>query len=139
MEILLVSASNNTEVGNDVGVRLSSSVVKATCSYSKLRDIFKALIKELKKAVNIQDTLPHALINKIFLKEHQKSFTPRSIRDYLKAKNQDFKIKSKDIKLKIKIQDHTHAKGTSKKFSSIQGSKIHDVTRSEAISAMTTP
>ncbi|GJT93501.1 hypothetical protein Tco_1082346 [Tanacetum coccineum] len=57
--------------GNDVGVHLSSSVVKATCSYSKLKDIFKASIKELKKAMNIQDILPHALINKIFLKEHQ--------------------------------------------------------------------
>ncbi|GKF58479.1 hypothetical protein Tco_0172016 [Tanacetum coccineum] len=90
MEILPVSASNNIEAstagnpvkeillnwiylitGNDVGAHLSSSVVKATCSYSKLKDIFKASIKELKKAMNIQDILSHALINKIFLKEHQ--------------------------------------------------------------------
>ncbi|GKA32481.1 hypothetical protein Tco_0718848 [Tanacetum coccineum] len=48
-------------------------------------------------------------------------------------------LKLKDIKSKIKIQDHKHAKGTSKEFPSIQGSKIQDVTRSVAISAMTTP
>ncbi|GJR64892.1 hypothetical protein Tco_0010957 [Tanacetum coccineum] len=58
----------------------------------------------------------------------KKSFTPRSIQDYLKAKDQDIKINSKDIK----IQDHKHAKGTTKEFPRIQGSKIHDVTRSEA-------
>ncbi|GJR47884.1 retrovirus-related pol polyprotein from transposon TNT 1-94 [Tanacetum coccineum] len=57
--------------GNDDGVHLSSSVVKATCSYSKLKDTFKTSIKELKKAMNIQDTLLHALINKILLKEHR--------------------------------------------------------------------
>ncbi|GKE30453.1 hypothetical protein Tco_1445837, partial [Tanacetum coccineum] len=56
---------------NDVGVHLSYSVVKATCSYSKLKDIFKASIKELKKAMNFKDTLLHALINEIFLKEHK--------------------------------------------------------------------
>ncbi|GKC45254.1 hypothetical protein Tco_1062976 [Tanacetum coccineum] len=71
MEILPVSASSSTAIGNDVGVCLSSSVIKATCSYSKLKDIYKASIKELKKPMNIQDTLLHALINKIFLKEHQ--------------------------------------------------------------------
>ncbi|GJT87446.1 hypothetical protein Tco_1069163 [Tanacetum coccineum] len=48
-------------------------------------------------------------------------------------------LKLKDIKSKIKIQDHKHAKGSSKEFPSIHGSKIQDVTRSEAISAMTTP
>ncbi|GJT96928.1 hypothetical protein Tco_1092446 [Tanacetum coccineum] len=48
-------------------------------------------------------------------------------------------LKLKDIKSKIKIQDDKHAKGTSKEFPSIQGSKIQDVTRSEATSAMTTP
>ncbi|GJT33624.1 hypothetical protein Tco_0924043 [Tanacetum coccineum] len=48
-------------------------------------------------------------------------------------------LKVKDIKSKIKIQDYKHAKGTSKEFPSIQGSKIQDVTRSKAISAMTTP
>ncbi|GJT35698.1 hypothetical protein Tco_0926117 [Tanacetum coccineum] len=48
-------------------------------------------------------------------------------------------LKLKDIKSKIKIQDHKHAKGTSKEFPSIQGSKIQDVTRSKALSAMTTP
>ncbi|GJW41890.1 retrovirus-related pol polyprotein from transposon TNT 1-94 [Tanacetum coccineum] len=42
----------------------------------------------------------------------KKSFTPRSIQDYLKAKDQDINIKEKDIKIKIKIQDHKHAKGT---------------------------
>nr|GEX23711.1 retrovirus-related Pol polyprotein from transposon TNT 1-94 [Tanacetum cinerariifolium] len=69
-----VPGSANREApqgGNDVGVRLSSSVVKTTCSYSKFKDSFKASIKELKKAMNIQDTLSYALINKIFLKEHQ--------------------------------------------------------------------
>ncbi|GJS60367.1 hypothetical protein Tco_0655151 [Tanacetum coccineum] len=61
MEILPLSTSNSTAVGNDVGVHLSSSVVKATCSYFKLKDIFKASIKELKKTMNIQDTLSDAL------------------------------------------------------------------------------
>ncbi|GKC04333.1 reverse transcriptase domain-containing protein [Tanacetum coccineum] len=42
-------------------------------------------------------------------------------------------LKFKDIKSKIMIQDHKHAKETSKEFPSIQGSKIQDVTRSEAI------
>nr|GEU66584.1 putative reverse transcriptase domain-containing protein [Tanacetum cinerariifolium] len=64
-------SSNDSQGGNDVDVHLSLSVVKATCSYSKLKDIFMASIKELKKAMNIQDTLSHALIKKIFLKEHQ--------------------------------------------------------------------
>ncbi|GJZ75699.1 retrovirus-related pol polyprotein from transposon TNT 1-94 [Tanacetum coccineum] len=68
----------------------------------------------------------------------KKSFTPRSIQDYLKAKDQDINIKEKDIKIKIKIQDHKHAKGTVKEFPGIQGSKIYDVTRSEAICAITT-
>ncbi|GJZ06486.1 hypothetical protein Tco_0540279 [Tanacetum coccineum] len=57
----------------------------------------------------------------------------RSIQDVIKAKDQDFKIKSKDIKLKIKIQDHKHTEGSSKEFTRPQGSKIQDVTRSEAI------
>ncbi|GJW82545.1 hypothetical protein Tco_0146520 [Tanacetum coccineum] len=48
------------------------------------------------------------------------------------------RLKSQDIKIKIKIQDHKHAKGTLKEFPRIQGSKIQDVIRSEAISAMTT-
>ncbi|GJY04216.1 retrovirus-related pol polyprotein from transposon TNT 1-94 [Tanacetum coccineum] len=66
-------------------------------------------------------------------------FQSRSIQDYLKAKDQDMKIKSQDIKLKIKIQDHKHAEGSSKEFLRPQGSKIQEVTRSEAISAMSTP
>ncbi|GJS96869.1 ribonuclease H-like domain-containing protein [Tanacetum coccineum] len=45
------------------------------------------------------------------------------------AKDQDIKIKLKDIKSKIKIQDHKHAEGTSKEFPRIQGSKIQDVIR----------
>ncbi|GKA40079.1 hypothetical protein Tco_0732672 [Tanacetum coccineum] len=49
------------------------------------------------------------------------------------------KIKDKDIKINIKIQDHKHAKGSAKEFQRIQGCKIHDVTRSEAMFAMTTP
>ncbi|GJY94731.1 retrovirus-related pol polyprotein from transposon TNT 1-94 [Tanacetum coccineum] len=71
MEILPVSTLNSTAVGNNVGVHLSSSVVKATCSYFKLKDIFKSSIKEVKKAMSIQDIPLHALINKIFLKEHR--------------------------------------------------------------------
>ncbi|GJX03908.1 hypothetical protein Tco_0189824 [Tanacetum coccineum] len=94
-----------------VEVHIRPSVVKATCSYSKLKDIFKTSIK----AMNFIDTLPHALINKIFLNEHQKLFTPRSIQDYLKAKDLDIKTKDQ------KIQDHKHAKGTSKEFPRVQG------------------
>ncbi|GJS39975.1 synaptobrevin, longin-like domain protein [Tanacetum coccineum] len=45
----------------------------------------------------------------------------------------------RNIKLKIKIHDHKHAKGTSKEFLSLQGFETQDVTRSEAICAMTTP
>ncbi|GKE49981.1 hypothetical protein Tco_1481239 [Tanacetum coccineum] len=77
MEILQVSASNDTEIstlfillnnphrtgGNDVDVRFSSSVFKAICLYFKLKDIFKASIKELKKTMNIQDTLDERLWN----------------------------------------------------------------------------
>ncbi|GKB47014.1 hypothetical protein Tco_0897767 [Tanacetum coccineum] len=48
-------------------------------------------------------------------------------------------LKLKDIKSKTKIQDYKHAKGTSKEFPRIQGSKIQDVIRSKAISAMITP
>ncbi|GJY59784.1 hypothetical protein Tco_0459676, partial [Tanacetum coccineum] len=103
--------------------------------------------QDLKKAINIKDTLPQALINKNFLKEHQvddykeiksQVFKLRSIQVYLKAKDHDIKIKVKDIKIKIEIQDHKHAKGTAKEFPRIQGSKIQDVTRSEVIFAMTT-
>ncbi|GJW53889.1 uncharacterized mitochondrial protein-like protein [Tanacetum coccineum] len=57
----------------------------------------------------------------------------RKIQDYLKAIDQDIKFKDKDIKSKIKIQDHKHEKETSREFPSIQGSKIQDVTKSEAI------
>ncbi|GJT55270.1 hypothetical protein Tco_0990324 [Tanacetum coccineum] len=57
----------------------------------------------------------------------------------LRLKDQDIKLKSQDIKSKIKIQDRKHAKGTSKEFLRTQGSKIQDVTRSEAIIPMTTP
>ncbi|GJV71700.1 hypothetical protein Tco_1491695 [Tanacetum coccineum] len=38
-------------------------------------------------------------------------------------------LKLKDIKSKIKIQDHKHAKGTSKEFLSTQCSKIQDITK----------
>ncbi|GJR87584.1 hypothetical protein Tco_0211595 [Tanacetum coccineum] len=48
-------------------------------------------------------------------------------------------ITSSFLTLKIKIHDHKHAKGTSKEFPRLQGSKSQDVTRSEAICAMTTP
>ncbi|GJQ96619.1 retrovirus-related pol polyprotein from transposon TNT 1-94 [Tanacetum coccineum] len=84
-----------------------------------------------KKTSNIQDTLPQDLINEIFLKEHQGYylFQSRKIQDYLKDKDQDIKFKDKDIKSKIKIQDHKHAKGTSKEFSRTQGSKTQDGTR----------
>ncbi|GJS25219.1 retrovirus-related pol polyprotein from transposon TNT 1-94 [Tanacetum coccineum] len=55
----------------------------------------------------------------------------RSIQDYLKAKDQDIKFKDKDLKSKIKIQDHKHAKVSLKEFPRIQGSKTQDVTRSD--------
>ncbi|GJT68894.1 retrovirus-related pol polyprotein from transposon TNT 1-94 [Tanacetum coccineum] len=55
---------------------------------------------------------------------------------YVQAKDQDIKLKSQDIKLKTRIQDHKHAKGTSKEFPRTQGSKTQDVTRSEAIRSM---
>ncbi|GJU49713.1 hypothetical protein Tco_1219268 [Tanacetum coccineum] len=48
-------------------------------------------------------------------------------------------LKLKVIKSKIKIQDHKYAKGTSKEFPRTQGSKIQDVTRSEATISMATP
>ncbi|GJZ48709.1 hypothetical protein Tco_0602541 [Tanacetum coccineum] len=64
---------------------------------------------------------------------------PQRMSNYLKAKDQDIKFKDKDIKSKIKIQDHKHAKGSSKEFQSPQGSKTQDVTRSETIGSMTTP
>ncbi|GJY66881.1 retrovirus-related pol polyprotein from transposon TNT 1-94 [Tanacetum coccineum] len=47
-------------------------------------------------------------------------------------------LKLKDIKSKIKIQDHKHAKGTSKESQAYKAPRF-DVTRSEAPSAMTTP
>ncbi|GJT29431.1 hypothetical protein Tco_0909706 [Tanacetum coccineum] len=56
-----------------------------------------------------------------------------------RLKDQDIKIKSQDIDTKIKIQDHKLAEGSTKEFLRIQGSKIQDVTRSEATSAMTNP
>ncbi|GKB23234.1 hypothetical protein Tco_0862635 [Tanacetum coccineum] len=40
----------------------------------------------------------------------------------VKAKDQDIKIKLRDIKSKIKIQDHKHTKGTSNEFPRTQGS-----------------
>ncbi|GKA71052.1 hypothetical protein Tco_0777191, partial [Tanacetum coccineum] len=110
-------------------------LVKATYSFSKFKDAFNGINHNLKTVLNFKDTLPQALINKNFLKERQS----RKIQDYLKAKDQDIKFKDKDIKSKIKIQDHKHAKGTSKEFPSLQGSKTQDVTRSEALCAMTTP
>nr|GEX66512.1 putative RNA-directed DNA polymerase [Tanacetum cinerariifolium] len=45
------------------------------------------------------------------------------------AKDHDISILSKYIKLKIKIHDQKHAKGTSKEFLSLQGSKTQDVIR----------
>nr|GEV41690.1 putative nuclease HARBI1 isoform X2 [Tanacetum cinerariifolium] len=47
----------------------------------------------------------------------------------IKAKNHDISILLKNIKSKIKIQDHKHAKGTSKEFPRPQGFKSQDVTR----------
>nr|GEU62752.1 retrovirus-related Pol polyprotein from transposon TNT 1-94 [Tanacetum cinerariifolium] len=57
----------------------------------------------------------------------------------IKAKDHDINILSKNIKLKIKIHDHKHAKETSKEFPRLQGSKTQDVPKSEATCAMTTP
>ncbi|GJX37000.1 hypothetical protein Tco_0250303 [Tanacetum coccineum] len=95
--------------------------------------------QDLKKALNFKDTLPQALINKNILKEHQAHEYNQEVSKFIsRLKDQDIKIKSKDIKLKIKIQDHKRVKGIAKEFLRTQGSKIQDVTRSEALSAMTT-
>ncbi|GKC87070.1 hypothetical protein Tco_1147719 [Tanacetum coccineum] len=109
----------------------SGATVKATYSFSKFKDKSSDIKQNLKTVLNFKDTLPQALINKNFLNE---LFQSRKIQDYLNAKDQDIKLKDKDIKSKIKIQDHKHAKGTSKEFLRTQDSKIQDVTRSEAIS-----
>ncbi|GJZ29367.1 uncharacterized mitochondrial protein-like protein [Tanacetum coccineum] len=77
--------------------------------------------------------------NQLLLFAEIQRFKDLKIQDKIKAKDQDIRILSKDIKLKIKIQDHRHAERSSKEFSRTQGSKTQDVTRSEAISAMTTP
>ncbi|GKA83310.1 hypothetical protein Tco_0804905, partial [Tanacetum coccineum] len=57
----------------------------------------------------------------------------------VKIDKDKYMMKAQNIKLKIKIHDHKHAKGTSKEFPSLQGFETQDVTRSEAICAMTTP
>ncbi|GJY09196.1 hypothetical protein Tco_0377381 [Tanacetum coccineum] len=114
----------------------SGATVKATYSFSKFKDKSSDIKQNLKTVLNFKDTLPQALINKNFLNE---LFQSRKIQDYLNAKDQDIKLKDKDIKSKIKIQDHRHAEGSSKDFPCLQGSKTQDVTRSEAICAMTTP
>ncbi|GKB66887.1 hypothetical protein Tco_0928299 [Tanacetum coccineum] len=119
--------------------------VKATYSFSKFKDTFNGIKQNLKTVLNSKDTLPQALINKNFLKERQDEYVGKKyssqevskIISRLKIKISSLNLK--DIKSKIKIQDHKHAKGTSKEFLSIQGSKIQDVTRSKALSAMTTP
>ncbi|GJX64451.1 retrovirus-related pol polyprotein from transposon TNT 1-94 [Tanacetum coccineum] len=80
--------------GNDVGVHLSYSVVKVACSYSKLKDILKASIKELNKAMNIQDILLCALINKIFLKEHR-VYDCKQIKMILLGDSVSFQVMSK--------------------------------------------
>ncbi|GJV56805.1 retrovirus-related pol polyprotein from transposon TNT 1-94 [Tanacetum coccineum] len=54
--LILVSVERiDNSISNDVGVCLSSSVVKATCSYFKLKDIFKAQsgLKEKLRALKI--------------------------------------------------------------------------------------
>ncbi|GJX14039.1 retrovirus-related pol polyprotein from transposon TNT 1-94, partial [Tanacetum coccineum] len=80
-------------------------------AYTQNLGYIQGINQDLKKALNFKDTLPQALINKNFLKEHQAhEYKSRSIQDYLKAKDQDIKIKSQDIMIKIKIQDHKHAK-----------------------------
>ncbi|GJW10244.1 hypothetical protein Tco_1576071 [Tanacetum coccineum] len=85
--------------------------------------------QDLKKALKFKDTLPQALINKNFLKEHQVHNCNQEVSKFIsRLKHQDIKAKAQDIKIKIKIQDLKHAKGTSKEFLSIQGSKIQDVT-----------
>ncbi|GKB43384.1 hypothetical protein Tco_0888326 [Tanacetum coccineum] len=78
--------------------------------------------------------LPQALINENLLKERQKCSSKEVSKIISRLKIKISSLKLKYIKSKIKIQDHKHAKGTLKEFPSIQGSKIQDVTRSEAIS-----
>ncbi|GJU64432.1 retrovirus-related pol polyprotein from transposon TNT 1-94 [Tanacetum coccineum] len=145
MEILPESTSNSSTVGT----RMASAVAKPCQGdsfkfylitgadqlsqdyqqvglYNSSKEHFQ---QDCKAFLNFKDTLPQPLIYKNFLKERQS----RKIQNYLKAKDQDIKFKDKDIKSKINNQDHKHAKGTSKEFPRTQGSKIQDVTRSEAI------
>ncbi|GJW34868.1 hypothetical protein Tco_0057788 [Tanacetum coccineum] len=75
----------------------------------------QGITEDLKKALNFKDTLSQALINKNLLKEHQAhEFNQERSKFISWLKDQDIKIKSKDIKLKIKIQDHKRAKGTTR-------------------------
>ncbi|GJU11730.1 reverse transcriptase domain-containing protein [Tanacetum coccineum] len=106
----------------------SGTTVKATYSFSKFKDKSNDIKQNLKTILNFKDTLSQAMINKNFLNERQS----RKIQDYLNAKDQDIKLKDKDIKSKIKIQDHRHAEGSSKEFPCLQGSKTQDVTRSNS-------
>ncbi|GKB88397.1 hypothetical protein Tco_0960669 [Tanacetum coccineum] len=70
----------------------SCVVVKATYSYSKPR-YTQDINQDAKKALYIQETLPQALIDKIFLKELQKSSLSRNIQVYLKAQRPRYQAK----------------------------------------------
>ncbi|GKE32701.1 hypothetical protein Tco_1452023 [Tanacetum coccineum] len=108
----------------------------------KSQDIkLKIRIQDHKHAKGTLKEFPRTRGSKTQDVTRSEAIRKRSLRelDDVKAKDQDIKLKSQDIKLKIRIQDHNHAKGTSKEFPRTQGSKTQDVTRSEAISAMTTP
>ncbi|GKA18867.1 hypothetical protein Tco_0698782, partial [Tanacetum coccineum] len=125
---------------DDVSITFQLSRSQGYMLILKDQGYIQGINQDLKKALNFKYILPQALINNNFLKEHQVHDCNQDVSKFIsRLKDQDIKFKSQDIKIKIKVQDHKHAKGTSKEFPSIQGSKIQDDTRSEALIAMTTP
>ncbi|GKD58711.1 hypothetical protein Tco_1296220 [Tanacetum coccineum] len=71
MEILPVSASNSTAVGTDGRSSHPSQCRQGHMLILQAEGYIQGINQELKKALNIQDTLLHALINEIFHKEHR--------------------------------------------------------------------
>nr|GEX41220.1 putative reverse transcriptase domain-containing protein [Tanacetum cinerariifolium] len=66
----------------------------------------------------------------------KKCFSQEVFKIISRQKDQDIKFNDKDIKSKIKIHDHKHAKETSKEFPRPQGSKIQDKLCSAPILAL---
>ncbi|GJY28906.1 putative ribonuclease H-like domain-containing protein [Tanacetum coccineum] len=113
-----------------VEVHTRPNIVKATCSYSKLKDIFKASIR-------LEESFEHSRYTftrsdkQDLPQKHQKSFTPRSIQDYHKAKDQDIKVKDKDIKIKsrskiISMQKELQRNSQECKVTSSSGSVLEE-------------